>query len=78
MENQEWRERLANKFGNFGLYGKGDFGTHVDQFEAVQEFLESELLAVAKEMAEFIMMNGHGGGNWRRLIKEFISKLEGV
>ncbi len=44
----EWEKRFGNEFGNFGLYGKGDFGSTADEYERVKAFIRQ---AIAESVA---------------------------
>ena len=53
------------------FYGKQGITT-----KDLEDFLEQELRSLAKGMCDKLLKEGHGGGNWRRLILEFKSNLQ--
>ena len=77
MEKKDWEERLTSSF-SYSM-GEGEYfmidgeETNIDD---LKEFIQKELDKAREEELEWILKNCSGGGNWRRIVNQRLSKLK--
>jgi len=81
MEKKEilkWREHLIKMFGVY----HSDEMRHTDcplcgvNLEKISDFMIEELDKARERELEWILKNCSGGGNWRRIVNQRLSKLK--